>query len=389
MMQGENIVCFAKDFSEVPTSNNHVMAELAKHNRVLWLNSLATRRPSLRSARDVRKIFSKLFSIRQPLLEVRENLWVHTPLVLPLPHSRAARAINQQLLRAMLNRLRRRLDMKQFQLWTFLPTTADYIGRLGESVAVYYCTDEWSQQREMDRQRIVADERNLCERVDVVFTTAQSLADRRRGFNQETHLSRHGVDHALFAKALDPATQVPADIAQLPTPVIGFYGTIRDWVDQTLIATLAARRPEWSIALIGDVRVDLSRLRGLRNVHVLKRKAHSDLPGCCKRFAVGIIPYQADGQAWHANPIKLREYLSAGLPVVSTPLPEVMEMGADCLIARSVDEFERAIEQALRDDSPELRQRRSDAMRGQTWRQRVDELGTQIMRVKARKAQAS
>src|SRR6202050_4651710 len=144
-MSGQNIICFAKDWSETPTSNNHVMAELAKTNKVLWLNSIATRAPNLASGRDIRKIFKKLGSFLRGTTHIKDNLWVYTPVVLPLPHSRCAAALNQRLLKLMLWRIRRQLGMKDFQLWSFLPSAADYVGTLGESLVVYYCTDEWSK----------------------------------------------------------------------------------------------------------------------------------------------------------------------------------------------------------------------------------------------------
>src|SRR4051794_19772625 len=212
-LTGENIICFAKDWDETPTSNNHVMTELAKSNRVLWLNSIATRAPALTSGRDLRKIGRKLASVGQGPLRVRDNLWVYTPVVLPLPYNGVARAINRQILRTAIGVLRRTLGMREFQLWTFLPNAVDYVGALGESIAVYYCVDEWSKFTYLDGPKTADAERRLCRAADVVFASAQSLVDDRRPLNPETHLARHGVDHALFARAMDDATAVPPDIA--------------------------------------------------------------------------------------------------------------------------------------------------------------------------------
>ena len=138
------IVAFAKDWHEDPTSNHHVLRELARSRRVLWLNSLATRTPKLSSGRDLGKIRRKLAEFARGPQNVENDLWVTTPLVLPLPHSAVARAINRQILRATIRALRLRLGIRRFELWTFLPNTADYVGTLGEDRAVYYCVDEWS-----------------------------------------------------------------------------------------------------------------------------------------------------------------------------------------------------------------------------------------------------
>src|SRR5690606_22693489 len=133
---------------------------------------------------------------------------------------KAALAINQQVLRATIWALRKHLGMAEFQLWTFLPNVADYVGTLGESLVVYYVVDEWSLFSYLDRERTVAAERRLVERADVVFAVCDALRDDKRALNPNTHLATHGVDHALFARALDPALEVPADLARLPKPVI-------------------------------------------------------------------------------------------------------------------------------------------------------------------------
>src|SRR5260370_10868564 len=135
----ENIICFAKDWNEDPTSNNHVMRLLARDNRVLWLNSLSMRAPKLTSGRDLRKIWNKLASFTRGARQVNDNLWVYTPIVVPLPHSKVAIAANRWILWLTLKLLRRKLGMHQFQLWTFLPNVVEYDGKLGESLLGYYC----------------------------------------------------------------------------------------------------------------------------------------------------------------------------------------------------------------------------------------------------------
>jgi len=381
------IVAFAKDWHEDPTSNHHVLRELARSRRVLWLNSLATRTPKLSSGRDLGKIRRKLTEFARGPKNVENDLWVTTPLVLPLPHSPAARAINRQILRTTIRALRYRLGIDRFALWTFLPNTADYIGTLGEDLAVYYCVDEWSMFSYLDRNETVAAERRLLERVDAVFAINHALAETKRAVNPATFVSPHGVDHAQFARALDPALAVPADLAALPGPRIGFYGTLRDWVDFALIAHIARARPAWSIALIGQVLCDVSALRGLGNVHLLGQKRHDELPAYCKGFDAGMIPYRIDERMTFVNPLKLREYLSAGVPVVSTPVPEVVRHAHLCRIAATPDEFVAALDAALAESTPAARRARSDAMVNDTWSARVAEVTRTVDEIAHRKTQ--
>src|SRR5258708_4373860 len=98
------------------------MQFLSQENRVLWINSIATRAPKLTSGRDLRKIWNKLASFTRGTIHVGKNLWVYTPIVLPFPHSHLATRINQSILRLTLRRLRQQLGMEEFQLWTFVPT---------------------------------------------------------------------------------------------------------------------------------------------------------------------------------------------------------------------------------------------------------------------------
>ena len=383
MLTGANIICFAKDWSEDPTSNNHVMKLLARDNEVLWLNSIATRTPKLSSSSDMGKIRRKLKSFVDgpQRIEGARGLSVFTPLVLPFPHSRAAVAMNRQILRGTTAYFRRRLGMGDFQLWSFIPTAVEYFGHLGESFRVYYCTDEWSQFSYVDGARVTAMERELCRRCDIVFTTSRTLLAAKRPWNPETHLASHGVDFAHFARALSPETTVPDEVAGLKRPVLGFFGLVQDWIDIDLIGWLAEQRPDWTIVMIGKVAVDHSRWARTPNIKWLGRKPYEELPRYCKAFDVGLIPFRINELTRNVNPIKLREYLSAGLPVVSTALPECAAYPEWCSVADTREQFLAACEAALAADSHESRRARSELMRAESWEHKVAQLGDHILRV--------
>ena len=368
------IIAFSKDWHEDPTSNHHVLRELAKTRRVLWLNSIATRRPSISSARDRGKIKRKLAEVAQGAVHVENDLWVATPLVLPLPGNSIATAINQRIVRWTIGALRAQLGIDRFHLWTFLPNTGDYVGTLGEDLSVYYCVDEWATFSSVDAQVTARAERKLLERVDITFATSRALVAAKREICPYTYHAPHGVDHPLFAKALDSDTAIPDDLAALPGPRIGFYGTLRDFIDLDLIAQAARLRPDWSFALIGQQLCDVSMFRDLPNVHLLGQKPHGRLPAYCRGFDVGLIPYRMDDRVRYVNPLKLREYLSAGVPVVATPMPEVLPLSHLCRVAASAEDTVRAIEATLAEDSPAARSARSASMAAETWQGRVREI---------------
>jgi glycosyltransferase involved in cell wall biosynthesis len=386
MLKGQNIVCFAKDWSDHPTSVTHVMMQLARHNRVLWLDSIGSRRPDLTSGRDIRKIFRKLATFTKGPRQVRDNLWVYSPVALPLPHNPLAVWLNAQILRRSLDIVRRRLGMHEFQLWSFYPTPGAYVGKLGESLAVYYMTDAWAHFEGMDKDGMTRANDRFVRIADVVFATANSLVEQHRPINPEIHLASHGVGYEHFAKSLDESTPLAADIANLPRPIIGFFGLLHHWIDQALILKLAERHEDWSIVLVGHSDCDVSRLEACSNIHVLGGRDYATLPQYCRGFDVGIIPFEVSELTHHVNPIKLREYLAAGLPVVSTALPEVTHYADLCTVAYTHAEFIAGVEAAVASDSLDKRMQRSDSMKTERWQDTVARVGEHVARVQRAKA---
>src|SRR5262245_5202263 len=384
-MEGENIICFAKDWGDGPTSNDHIMRILAKRNKVLWLNSIAMRKPNLGSRNDLSKIGRKLKSFTKGPVHVDERLWVYTPIVLPLPHSSVAAALNRVILRQTIRFLRRRLGMERYQLWIFVPNAVEYVGMPGQTLVIYYCIDEWSHFSYIDGAKMADMEQRLCGLADVVFCTARALWERRKPWNAETHLALHGVDHAHFARALDDRVPVADELARLPRPILGFFGLVHEWIDLKLFAYLAERRPDWTIAIIGEMLVDVASLRRFPNIKLLGRKPYSELPRYCKTFSVGLMPFAMNELTRNVNPIKMREYLSAGLPVVSTDLPEAAGYAEHCHIVRTPEAFLAACEEAIATDSPEARRARSASMARETWEAKVEEIGRLVMAVRRRR----
>jgi len=182
------------------------------------------------------------------------------------------------------------------------------------------------------------------------------------------------VDLAHFSRALDTATPVPSDLASLPRPVVGFFGLIAEWVDLSLVRSVALAQPDWSIVLIGRVATDLAPLEGLSNVHLLGPRPYGELPAYCRGFDVGIVPFRMSELTLRANPLKLREYLAAGLPVVSTPLPEVARYEGLVHLAAGETEFVACLEEALARRTEADARRRVEAMRAEGWERRVEEI---------------
>jgi glycosyltransferase involved in cell wall biosynthesis len=315
----------------------------------------------------------KLRQVFGGLTRPRPNLHVLTPLVVPLPGSSHARDLNRRLLVFQIRRVLRKISDGPVQFWSFTPDVAYLLGNFGETKIVYYCVDDHSQFTGYDPEQVLRDEEDLCRRSDLVVTTSMALQEAKAPLNPNTILVPHGVDYEHFSRAVTEDLPVPPDIAGIPHPRLGFFGLIRDWVDLVLLAEVARRRGDWHFVMIGDSSVGLAPYQHLPNMHFLGRKPYGQLPAYCQQFDVGLIPFKINDLTRAVSPIKFREYLSAGLPVVSTPLPEVRRYGHLAEVAACPTEFEAAIAKSLASSAWE-REQRAAAMSEEIWPKKVAEI---------------
>ncbi len=369
-LRGRDMLCFSHDWNGDPLSKTHLMRLMARDNRVLWVNSIGYRAPTASKA-DLSRAFWKLAAAASPLREVEPNIFTLNPLAIPAYGNPRVRAFNRGFLRWQVKRAMRRLRFEQVINWVFNPAASVIAGELGEETVIYYCVDEYTAFTGVDSKALAELERGLMRRSDLVLVSSDELYQSKAPFNPRTALVRHGVDYAHFRRALDAETVVPEEIARLPRPVIGFFGLIADWVDVELMASVAERFSTGSLVALGKATTDVSPLERLPNVHLLGRKPYGALPAYCKGFDVALMPFRVNELTLNANPLKAREYLAAGLQVVSTAIPEVEAIG-NCRIGRDRESFLFEIERALLDPGPSVK--RSEAMRDESWEARLDEI---------------
>lgn len=387
MIEDRNIICIASNWWYDPTSKHHVMRLLAERNHVIWVNYHGSRRPRVRAA-DVRAAAGRLRQVIEGPRRVLENLTVITPLVLPLPGSRTATQVNRRLLVRQIRSVLRQLPERPVQLWTFAPDVDYLVGRFDEECAVYYCVDAFDEFEGYDREAIRAAEARLIDKVDLVLAASHALYQSRRRQCPEVVYVPHGVDVEHF-QAASRATNIPEDVVSLRRPVLGFWGLIQEWVDIELLADVARMRPEWSIVVIGEAARDVSKLSSLPNVHLLGRQPYARLPEYARAFDMGLIPFRINALTRAVNPIKLREYLAAGLPVVSTPLPEVEAAGLEGVyIANGVEAFVRACERAMAENTPTRAEQRRNLMNSESWRAKVEAISELVLARFGRRAKS-
>jgi glycosyltransferase involved in cell wall biosynthesis len=262
-------------------------------------------------------------------------------------------------------------------LCSFVPQCAPYVRRLPRSATIYYCVDRWTAFEGFDADTMERGEREMCENSDLVIASAEDLAERCARWSSNVHYVPHGVDYEHFAAAIDPGP-IPEDIAAISEPRVGFFGLIHEWVDVDLIARLAESLP-FSFVVIGSAKTDMSPLRGLPNVHVLGRRPYSELPAYSRGFHAAIVPFRMTELTASVNPIKLREYAAAGMPIVSSPLPEVVKCSDIAVCAATLDEWKTALRQAVeRGGDAAERKAQSSRVRQDDWAFRCAKIATLV-----------
>jgi len=383
MLKGHDVIYIAgHDFNLTDSriSTDHIAQELAADNRILYVESVGLRAPRL-DGNDLARIGRKLLRFFRPPRRVDASFWVMTPLAIPWHHVPLVRRLNRLFLIAQIRLAALLLGFRRPVLIVFLPHMEGLVGRLREALSVYYCTDEHAAFPGVDTASVRRAEEALLRKVDLAFATAPEILKNKQHLNANFFYSPHGVDFDNFTRAFDEELPEPTDVAHLPHPVIGYFGAIDRWLDLELIHMLATARPEWSFVLIGKQVIDTSMLAALPNVHLLGQRPFGELPAYGSRFDVAIIPFMLNELTVSVSPIKLKEYLAMGKPVVSTPLPAVVDFAAAhglVEIASKPEEFLERIEHALANDSRELALRRREAVRDDTWQARARDVGQRI-----------
>jgi glycosyltransferase involved in cell wall biosynthesis len=303
---------------------------------------------------------------------------VVSPLVIPRHADRLTRVLNTRLLGLAVGRAVAGLGIEHPILWSYVPQAEVLLDRLAPTLVVYHCVDDIAAQEGVDADSFRAAEERFVARADLVLASAPQLAERLSALRPDVHFVPNVADTDSFAQALDPGPVDPA-LAALPAPRIVFTGAISDTkVDMALIAAVARRHPAWSFALVGPVglgapRTDVSSLAAEPNVHLLGQRAYAQLPAVLRGADAGLIPYRRTALTDSIFPMKVYEYLAAGLPVVATDLPSLRQVEA---VARAGDAagFGDALARAVAEDTADRRRERSAAARRYSWTARLTEL---------------
>ena len=232
--------------------------------------------------------------------------------------------------------------------WFYSPMVApSFLGKFDAAAVVYDCMDELAKFRHAPRD-LPHREAVLLARADVVFAGGYQLFLRKSKLHANVHFYGCGVDVDHYAKSRLASTVVPADVATLPRPVLGYFGVVDERLDYELIERLARAFPGGSVVMVGPfAKVDPAALPRRPNLHWLGQRGYEDLPAYVKGFDACLMPFALNEATENINPTKTLEYMAAGKPIVSTAVADVVRQFTPIVqIGRSHDEFIRLVADA-------------------------------------------
>ena len=238
-----------------------------------------------------------------------------------LPQGLQAEAVEAALRRLLADEMGGHARPSLF--WYYTPMMLSFSSAMRPDLVIYDCMDELANFA-FAPQDIADREAELMARADLVFCGGRSLFEARVGRHANIHCYPSGVDIAHFAR--DPAhVDDPADQADLPRPRLGFYGVIDERMDLPLLAEMARLRPEWSFVMIGPVvKISPEDLPQADNIHWLGGKDYARLPDYAVHWDIALMPFARNASTRFISPTKTPEYMASGLPVVSTPIRDVV-----------------------------------------------------------------
>ena len=364
------IILNSVDWLVIRSVAEYTVPEIAKRHRTLVVEPFTSLLTALRVAKTQNRAYRNRSGVRRE----GENLYVYSPPPIGIPgvsRWRWAASINTLMFSWLVRRVARKLGFEDPIVYTYAYDSAGVLKRLPSSLKVYECVDHDETLAKDERHRRLVREREeqTCREADVIISITEELAANCRRYNPRSLVVNGGVDLQFFGRASLPETTVPADMARLPKPVLGYLGGLDPWkMNVDLLKFIAQSRPEWSIALVGFVwyGFDARSFEPCRNIHVLGPKPYDDLPAYVKGMDVALMPFPLNGITLHGDAIKMYEYLAAGKPVVSVPVPAALRNTDIVRLARTPEEFLAAIEASLA-EGPDARQRRLAKVQQYSW----------------------
>lgn len=356
-----------------------LMRRFATAGKTLYVNSIVMQKPSLKKStaggRSLpQKIVRKTGSILRGLQLSDAGFWVYSPLSLPVQHIPSLRKVNETMMRFQLSRAIRRIGIKDPVVWVACPVASNLATAMPHYKLVYQRTDRFEDYPNIDTETVRQCDIDLKASADLTIFVSRKLYDEERSLCRKALYIDHGVDFDAFAGAQnDP--DIPQEMTSIPRPVVGFFGGIDNHTsDIDLIEKVVRLLPDMSFVFIGKASADCSGFEFCRNVWMLGQRPYEQIPHYGKCFDVAIMPWQQNKWIEACNPIKFKEYLALGKPVVTTPYAQLHGRDALAYQANTPEDFAEQIRRAIAEDNPDRIRARQEEVRSATWDSRAQEV---------------
>jgi len=385
MISKRDMLVFSDDWGRHPSSCQHLFRRFAAQNRVVWIHTFGTRLPSF-SRKDAARVWGKVRawtgkrSAGDSGADAAAPVHILEPFMLPADRWTQGRRLNAKLLRRQIQKYARTLGLERTILVTTIPSPARIVGTLDESLSIYYCVDDFSEWPGEDRASMLAMEKELLSKVDLVIASSEKLFEDHSARHPRVRLLRHGVDWDAFREGRGSA---PAKLLELPHPRIGMTGLIDERIDVPLVALIAQAMPEAAFVFLGPRNLPPGPLDRLANVHFLPPVHYRDVPAVLHALDVVMVPYVESRLTERINPLKLRESLASGTPIVATPLPEARRYEDVLETARDLDRWIALLRKAVAEGRSRSAAR-AERVRGETWESRAEEFSRLVAETESR-----
>lgn len=334
------------------SSNTNIKTDIVCLSHLRW--DFVFQRPQhlmTRCARDRRVFFIEepIFGNGSMRLDVREaeaGVRVVTP---QLPDGLQSEVAINAVMKEMMRQLFLDQEIQEYAFWYYTPMALRFTDRFDPIASVYDCMDELSAFKDAHSE-LPALERELFQRVDLVFTGGQSLYEVKRKQHAAVYAFPSSIDASHFGKART-AVADPQDQSRIPHPRLGFFGVIDERFDSELLDQVAAKRPDWNFIMIGPiVKIDPETLPKHLNIHYLGQKRYEQLPDYLSGWDVALLLFARNDSTRFISPTKTPEYLAAGKPVISTSIRDVVRPYGELKLVDVADtpaEFIQATERIL------------------------------------------
>jgi glycosyltransferase involved in cell wall biosynthesis len=348
--------------------DKQLLSRFAQLGPAMYINSIVMQKPGIRQGKIfLSKLDRKMKSIFKGAKLTDKGFWVYSPFSLPIHHIAWARVPHEILLRFQISLVAYLLRIKTPIVIVACPAACDTAIKLAKDKLVYNRTDVYEEFPNVDRETIKKYDRKLKSNADLTIFVNKKL------FTEESYQCKnplfldHGVDFKMFSSA-DQGGIVPTEMAGIKRPIIGYFGEINGHtVDIEFTEKLVELLPEMSFVFVGNISSDYGSLKAKKNVWMLGKKPYKQIPHYGKCFDVAIMIWRQTRWIQVCNPIKLKEYLALGKPIVSTPFTELQYYHDIVYVAKSPEEFADCIKRALVEDNAERITERRQKVQYATW----------------------